>query len=144
MGGASQVRTRRTGKVFLRASLDVGRTYVSGIAVEAVVAQLFIDQLTVRCLDIPADAQALLEQLFLVGGKDRYTALLPADDHPGRRLRSWQPFYELELDAAQTYASRFFCGTRFHRVNGFPRLRRDDVRIVFPRTRKDVTAEFQG
>jgi ribonuclease G len=25
-----------------------------------------------------------------------------------------------------------------------PRLRRDDVRIVFPRTRKDVTSEFQG
>lgn len=25
-----------------------------------------------------------------------------------------------------------------------PRLRRDDIRIVFPRTRKDVTAEFQG
>jgi ribonuclease G len=25
-----------------------------------------------------------------------------------------------------------------------PRLRRDDIRIVFPRTRKDVTTEFQG
>jgi len=25
-----------------------------------------------------------------------------------------------------------------------PRLRRDDVRIIFPRTQKDVTAEFQG
>jgi hypothetical protein len=51
---------------------------------------------------------------------------LPADDHPARRLRSWQPFYELELDAAQTYASRFFCDTHFYRVSSFPRLRRDD------------------
>ena len=57
--------------------------------------------------------------------------LLPADDHPRRRLRSWQPFYELEMDAAQTYASRFFCGTNFYRVAGFPRLRPgDDVVII--------------
>jgi hypothetical protein len=124
------VRTRRTGKVFLRASLDTGRTYVSGIAVEAVVAKLFIDQLKVRCQEIPAPEQALLERLFYVGGKDRYTALLPADDHPARRLRSWQPFYELELDAAQTYASRFFCDTHLYRVNGFPRLRREDDAVL--------------
>jgi hypothetical protein len=124
------VRTRRTGKVFLRASLDTGRTYVSGIAVEAVVARLFIDDLKARCQDIPARERALLEQLFLGGETGRYIALLPADDHPARRLRSWQPFYELELDAAQTYASRFFCGTRFYRVNGFPRLRREDDAVL--------------
>ena len=55
---------------------------------------------------------------------------MPADDHPARRLRSWQPFYELELDAAQTYASRFFCGTHLYRVTGFPRLRRDDDAVL--------------
>jgi hypothetical protein len=120
------VRTRKTGKVFARASRDTRRTYISGIAVEAIVAPLFIDMLRKRCREVPAAEQALLEQLFYVGGPGRYTALLPADDHPGRRLRSWQPFYELELDAAQTYASRFFCGTHFYRVSGFPRLRRDD------------------
>ena len=126
MGGTSRRRTRKTGKVFARASPDTGRTYVSGVAVEAVVAPLFIELLKKRCPEIPAAEQALLEQLLYVGGNGHATALLPADDHPGRRLRSWQPFYELELDVAQTYASRFFQDTRFYRVNDFPRLRRDD------------------
>ena len=126
IGETSRARAKKTGKVFLRASRESGRTYISGIAVEAVVARLFIDQLQKRCQEVPAAEQALLEQLFYAGGNDRYTALLPADDHPARRLRSWQPFYELELDAAQTYASRFFRDTRFYRVSGFPRLRRDD------------------
>jgi hypothetical protein len=106
--------------------LDTGRTYVSGVAVEAVVAQLFIDLLKKRCQEIPAAERALLEQLLFVGGNGHTTALLPADDHPRRRLRSWQPFYELELDVAQTYASRFFRDTRFYRVNDFPCLRVDD------------------
>jgi hypothetical protein len=126
VGGTSRRRFRKTGKVFARASPDSGRTYVSGVAVEAVVAQLFIELLKKRCPEIPAAEQALLEQLLYVGGNDHYTALLPADDHPRRRLRSWQPFYELELDVAQTYASRFFRDTRFYRVNDYPRLRRDD------------------
>jgi hypothetical protein len=130
VGGPWRLRTRRTGKVFLRASPDTGRTYVSGIAVEAVVARLFIDDLKARCKEIPAREQALLGKLFYVGGNGRYTALLPADDHPARRLRSWQPFYELEMDAAQTYASRFFRDTHFYRVNGFPRLRREDDAVL--------------
>jgi hypothetical protein len=129
-GGSWRLRPRRTGKVFLRTSLEAGRTYVSGIAVEAVVARLFIDDLKARCQAIPAREQALLERLFLGGETDRYTALLPADDHPARRLRSWQPFYELEMDAAQTYASRFFRDTHFYRVNGFPRLRPDDDAVL--------------
>jgi hypothetical protein len=129
--GTEQMPTRKTKKVFVRASRTTGRTYVSGVAVEAVVAQLFIDLLKQRCPKLPAAEQALLEQLFYVGGTDRYTALLPADDHPERRLRAWQPFYELELDAAQTYASRFYQDTRFARVAGFPRLRRgDDVVLI--------------
>jgi hypothetical protein len=126
----SRTRTRKTGKVFVRASPDTRRTYLSGIAVEAVVAPLFIDLLKKRCQDLPASEQALLEQLFFSGGNGHYTALLPADDHPARRLRPWQPFYELELDAAQTYTSRFFRDTHFYRVNGFPRLRRDDDVIL--------------
>jgi len=128
VGGISRRRTRKTGKVFARASPDTGRTYVSGVAVEAVVAPLFIDLLKKRCHEIPAADQALLEQLLYVGGNGHTTALLPADDHPGRRLRSWQPFYELELDVAQTYASRFFLDTRFYRVNDFPRD--DDVVLI--------------
>jgi hypothetical protein len=145
VGGTSRRRFRKTGKVFARASPDSGRTYVSGVAVEAVVAQLFIELLKKRCPEIPAAEQALLEQLLYVGGNDHYTALLPADDHPRRRLRSWQPFYELELDVAQTYASRFFRDTRFYRVNDYPRLRRDDWNLHTPESAPLTTiAEFRG
>jgi hypothetical protein len=139
------VRTRKTKKVFLRASLDTGRTYVSGTAIEAVVARLFIDRLKARCQEVPEAEQALLEQLFYVGGNDSYTALLPADDHPARRLRSWQPFYELELDAAQTYASRFFRDTHFYRVSGFPRLRwADDVVLIGSQVANAFTRALLG
>lgn len=93
-------------------------------------ARDFIDGLKLRCQEIPAAEQGLLEQLFLVG-RNNYTALLPSDDHPGKPLRSWQPFYELEMDAAQTYASRFFRNTHFYPVRGYPRLRpEDDVVII--------------
>jgi len=137
--------TRRTKKIFVRASRTTGIAYVSGIAVEAVVARLFIDLLKKRCPALPAGEQALLEQLFYAGGEDRYTALLPADDHPGRRLRAWQPFYELELDAAQTYASRFYPDARFARVPGFPRLRRtDDVVLIGSQVANAATRALLG
>ena len=119
-----------SGKVFMRASLDTRTTYISGTTIEAVIAEHFIDSLKARCQEISATEQALLEQLFLVGRNNNYTALLPSDDHPGRLLRSWQPFYELEMDAAQTYASRFFGNTAFCPVSGFPPLHPDDHMVI--------------
>ncbi len=48
-------------------------------------------------------------------------------DERAERLESLEKQYDLTLD-----------------LRDDPRLRRDDIRIMFPRTRKDVTAEFQG
>jgi hypothetical protein len=126
----SPIQAGSSGKVFVRASLDTCETYISGTAIEAVVAQYFIDSLKMRCQEIPATEKALLEQLFCVGGNNNYTALLPSDDHPGKPLRSWQPFYELEMDVAQTYASRFFGHTQFYPVSGFPPLHPDDDVVI--------------
>jgi hypothetical protein len=117
-------------KVFMRASLDTRRTYVSGLAIEAVVPSVFIDNVKKRCQEVSPRAQALLEQLFFVGGNDNYTVLLPACDHPGKRLRTWQCFYELEMDAAETYVGRFFGNTHFYPVEGFPRIHRDDDVVI--------------
>ena len=128
--GISLVRNRSVGKVFVRGSLDASRTYVSGAAIEAVVASDFIDDLKKRCEEVSATEQELLAQLFLVGGGADYTAVLPSDDHPGKPLRLWQPFYELEMDATQTYVSRFFGNTQFCPVSGFPELRPDDDVVV--------------
>ena len=128
--GISLVRNRSVGKVFVRGSLDASRTYVSGAAIEAVVASDFIDDLKKRCQEVSATEQELLTRLFLVGGVANYTAVLPSDDHPGKPLRLWQPFYELEMDAAQTYICRFFGNTQFCPMSGFPELRPDDDVVV--------------
>jgi hypothetical protein len=79
---------------------------------------------------LPASDQGLLEQLFLAATDDAYAALLPADDHPGRRLRSWQSFYELEGDAALTYASRFYADVEYQPVEGFPALSPEDALVI--------------
>jgi hypothetical protein len=117
-------------KAFLRASLGRGITYVSARAIEAVVPSVFAEGVRQRCGPLPPSADALLRQLFFVGGRDTYTVLLPAADHPGKPLRAWQCFYELEMDAAQTYVSRFFPNTRFHRVWDFPRVRPSDDLVI--------------
>jgi hypothetical protein len=126
----SRTRDRRTRKVFVRASLDSRRTYISGAAIAQVVAKDFIHDLRFCCPGISAVERELLQQLFFVGGNGNYTSLLPSDDHPGKPLRSWQPFYELEMDVAQTYASRFFRDTHFYPVKGYPRLRQDDDVVI--------------
>jgi hypothetical protein len=124
------VSAKLSERVFMRSSLGTGRTYVSGLAIEAVVPEVFADNVKKRCQEVSPRAQALLEQLFFVGGDSNYTALLPACDHPGKRLRTWQCFYELEMDAAETYVSRFFGNTDFYPVKGFPRIRRDDDVVI--------------
>jgi hypothetical protein len=129
-GEASQMRTRSSRKVFVRASLDTLTTYISGTAIEAVIAKDFVDSLKKRCQEVSATEQKLLERLLFVGGNNNHTALLPSDDHPGKPLRPWQCFYELELDAAQTYASRFFRNTQFYPVKGFPLLSPDDDVVI--------------
>jgi hypothetical protein len=127
---AARDHTNLPRKVFIRASLDMGRTYVSARAIEAVVPSVFAEGVRQRCGPVPPGADALLRQLFFVGGRDTYTALLPAADHPAKPLRTWQCFYELEMDAAQTYVSRFFPNTRFHRVWDFPRVRPSDDLVI--------------
>jgi hypothetical protein len=129
-GVPSGIRAKLSRKVFWRASLDTLRTYVCGLAIEAVVPRHFAEGVKKRCEAIPPHEHQLLEQLFYVGGNNNYTAMLPAADHPGKRLRAWQCFYELEMDAAQTYASRFFGHTRFYPVRGYPRVRRDDDIVI--------------
>jgi hypothetical protein len=130
-GLASEICSRVSRKVFLRASLETGTTYVSGRAIEAVLPSVWAEGVRQRCGEIAAHQQALLERLFFVGGNNNYTSVLPADDHPGGRLRRWQCFYELEMDAAQTYASRFFGDTRFCPVKEFPEVQPgDDVVII--------------
>ena len=126
----TEVWSKLSRKVFLRASLDTLRTYVSGRAIEAVMPSVFVDGVRKRCQEISAHEQELLERLFFVGKNNNYTAVLPAADHPGKRLRTWQCFYELEMDAAQTYASRFFGHTHFYPVKGFPRVRPDDDVVI--------------
>lgn len=128
---SSEVYAKLSRKVFLRASRATLRVYVSGLAIEAVVPSVFVDGVRKRCAAISPHEQALLEELFFVGGNDNYTAVLPAGDHPGKRLRSWQQFYELEMDAAQTYVGRFFGHAHFYPVRNFPRVRpNDDVVII--------------
>jgi hypothetical protein len=127
---SADVCAKLSQKVYMRASVDANRTYVSGRALEAVVPSVFVDGLTKRCEELSSREQTLLEQLFLVGGRSNYTALLPADDHPGSRLRAWQCFYELEMDAAETYVSRFFGCTDFCTVEGFPQVGPDDDIVI--------------
>lgn len=117
-------------KVFFRASRGTRRLYVSGLAIEAVVPSDFAASVRKRCSAVSPHVQALLEQLLLVGGDDNYTAVLPADDHPQRRLRVWRCFYELEMDTAQTYASRFFGDAHFYPVQGYPLVRPGDDLVI--------------
>jgi hypothetical protein len=121
---------RTTGKVFMRASLGAHKATISGVAVEAVVLQEFVSSLRARCPALPAAEHTLLETLFLAGRPDGYAAILPADDHPGKRLRSWRCFYELEGDAAQTYVSRFYPNAAFEPVQGFPTVHPDDDLVI--------------
>jgi hypothetical protein len=110
--------------------VDSRRTYLSGAAIQHVIAQDFVKVLKMRCRAIPDANRELLRQLFFVGGNGNYTSLLPSDDHPDKPLRSWQPFYELEMDAAQTYICRFFPNTHFYPVKSYPRLRSDDDVVI--------------
>ena len=126
---ASSPPARTVGKVFVRASRGTHKAFISGVAIEAVVLDGFVASLKARCQPLPAAEHALLEQLFL-GGGEGYTAILPADDHPGKRLRSWRCFYELEGDAAQTYVSRFYGDAAFHPVEGFPTVHPDDDLVI--------------
>jgi hypothetical protein len=48
-------------------------------------------------------------------------------DERAERLEALEKQYDLTVD-----------------LRDDPRLRRDDIRVIFPRTRKDVTSEFQG
>ncbi len=128
--GSAEVGEKLSKKVFFRASLDTGRTYVSGRALEAVVPKYFVASLKKRCGRLAPREQELLDLLFFVGRNDNYTVVLPADDHPGKPLRTWRCFYELEMDAAETYVSRFFGDTSFYPVRNFPRVRRDDDVVV--------------
>jgi hypothetical protein len=141
----AEIWSKLSKKVFLRASLDTLRTYVSGLAIEAVAPSVFVDGVRQRCQEISAHEQALLERLFFVGKNNNYTVILPAADHPGKRLRTWQCFYELEMDAAQTYASRFFRHTHFYPVKGFPRVRpTDDVVIIGSQVSNASARAFLG
>jgi hypothetical protein len=126
----SGIPAKLSSKVFWRASRDTLRTYVCGPAIEAVLPSHFAESVKKRCKALSAHEHHLLEQLFYVGGNNNYTAMLPAADHPGKRLRAWQCFYELEMDAAQTYASRFFGHTGFYPVKGYPRVRPDDDIVI--------------
>jgi hypothetical protein len=117
------------GKVFVRASQCTHKAYISGIAIEAVVLEEFSASLKARCQVLPPAEHVLLERLFL-GSGEGYAAILPADDHPGKRLRSWRCFYELEGDAAQTYVSRFYGDAAFHPVEGFPTVHPDDDLVI--------------
>jgi hypothetical protein len=126
---SEQRNARTTGKVFVRAALDPPQAHISGVAIEAVVLEEFVASLRARCRALPAAEQALLERLFLGGGAG-YAAILPADDHPGKRLRSWRCFYELEGDAAQTYLSRFYGDVTFLPVKGFPTVQPDDDLVI--------------
>ncbi len=141
----SEICGELSGKVFLRSSLGTRRTYVSGLATEAVLLSDFAESVRKRCEKIAPREQALLEQLLFAGESDHYTALLPADAHPGKRLRTWQCFYELEMDAAQTYVSRFFPGTHFYPVRPFPRVRPDDdLVIIGSQVSNSATRAFLG
>ena len=116
----SLIQNRLTGKVFARGSLCESRIDISGAAIEGVVAELFVDDLRRRCQVVPDAELDLLTRLFLAGGGANGIAVLPSDDHPSKPLRPWQPFYELEMDAAQTYICRFLGGMLFRPVRGFP------------------------
>jgi hypothetical protein len=122
--------TGTVGKVFMRASSGAHKAYISGTALEAVVVEDFVASLKARCRALPAAEHALLEKLFFAGTAGGYAAILPADDHPGKRLRSWRCFYELEGDAAQTYVSRFYRDAAFEPVEGFPALHPDDGLVI--------------
>ena len=116
-------------KVFLRASRSALKTYVAGPALDAVLTDVFAQGVRSRCRPLLDGEQRLLEDLFLLD-RDGYTVVLPSDDHPARPLRAWQAFYELELDAAQTYASRFFSMTQFVRAYCFPQVDPQDEVVV--------------
>jgi hypothetical protein len=120
-----------SGKVFVRVSLDTQQAYISGITIEAVLLKEFVASLKARCQAVPPTERALLERLFLAGRDGGYATILPADDHPGKPLRSWRPFYELEGDAAQTYLSRFYPDATFQAVKGFPTIHADDHLVIF-------------
>lgn len=126
----SLIQNRLTGKVFARGSLCESRIDISGAAIEGVVAELFVDDLRRRCQVVPDAELDLLTRLFLAGGGANGIAVLPSDDHPSKPLRPWQPFYELEMDAAQTYICRFLGGMLFRPVRGFPQLEPDDDVVV--------------
>jgi len=126
----SSAQTRTTGKVFMRVSRSAQQVFISGNAIEAVVPEAFAASLKARCQALPAAEHALLERLFFASSPDGYAAILPADDHPSKRLRPWRCFYELEGDAAQTYVSRFYPDVTFLPVKGFPMLQPDDGLVI--------------
>jgi len=126
----SSTQTRTTGKVFMRVSQDAQQAFVSGNAIEGVVPEAFAAGLKARCQALSDADHALLKQLFFAGSDGGYAAILPADDHPGKRLRTWRCFYELEGDAAQTYVSRFYPDVTFLPVKGFPVLEPDDGLVI--------------
>jgi hypothetical protein len=128
--GSSSSYAHLPRKVFARASLSTGITYVSARAIEAVLPSVFVEGVRQRRAPLSPDSGGLLRQLFLVGRPEGYTALLPAADHPAKPLRVWQCFYELEMDAAQTYIGCFFPNTHFHRVWDFPRVRPSDDLVI--------------
>lgn len=142
---SSDICDKVSRKVFLRASLDTHKTYVSGRAIEAILPSVWAESVRQRCGEIGGRERELLERLFFVGRHNNYTSVLPADDHPGTRLRSWQCFYELEMDAAQTYASRFFGDTCFCPVRGFPQVQPgDDVVIIGSQVANSSTRALLG
>ena len=72
-GLAPEICNRVSRKVFLRASLETGTTYVSGRAIEAVLPSVWAEGVKQRCGEIGAHERDLLERLFFAGGNNNYT-----------------------------------------------------------------------